>query len=239
MRSRAKAHIAQTRIEEALRTGARSLDLSDLELGALPESLGNLTGLTSLILGSNGLAELPESLGNLTALTNLDVAHNDLSTLPDSLGDMTRLTDLGLGHNRLTALPDSLGNLAFLRYLNLGGNHLTALPDSLGNPTRFRTVDLRGNAFTALPDDWAARVTAHDAQATGASCPVGCLRLPDALYKLLTRAQGAPFDPPRTVGDVARLHEQQRLREIKGLGPSRISQIEEALASAGLTTRAD
>ncbi len=45
----------------------------------------------------------------------------------------------------------------------------------------------------------------------------------------LTRACDAPFDPPRTFGDVTDLYTRRMLRQIRGLGPRKISEIEAAL----------
>jgi hypothetical protein len=66
-------------------------------------------------------------------------------------------------------------------------------------------------------------------------CPVECLQavLSQAPYRALARAQGACFPPPRTVADVIRLYARRDLRDIRGLGPRRISEIETALVLAG------
>jgi hypothetical protein len=70
----------------------------------------------------------------------------------------------------------------------------------------------------------------------GPDCPVDCLRPVLSLMALhpLARAYDAPFEPPRTVGDVIGLYTGDRLREIRGLGARRISEIEAALVLAGL-----
>jgi hypothetical protein len=67
-------------------------------------------------------------------------------------------------------------------------------------------------------------------------CPVECLLTVLSLnsFNPLTRADGAPFGEPCTVGDVVQLHTQRQLRKIRGLGPRRISEIEAALVLAGL-----
>ena len=72
------------RVEEARRTGAGKLYLSDLSLSVLPESLGQLTNLETLELSGNGLSVLPESLGQLTNLEELNLSGNGLSVLPES-----------------------------------------------------------------------------------------------------------------------------------------------------------
>jgi hypothetical protein len=58
-------------------------------------------------------------------------------------------------------------------------------------------------------------------------------QMPDSLNPL-ARAYDAPFDPPRTVGDVLGLYLDGKLREIRGLGRRRISEIQAALVLAGL-----
>jgi hypothetical protein len=67
-------------------------------------------------------------------------------------------------------------------------------------------------------------------------CPVECLLsvLSMRSFNPLSWAQDAPFDPPRTVGDVVDLYTRHQLRMIRGLGPRRTSEIEAALVLAGL-----
>jgi len=68
------------------------------------------------------------------------------------------------------------------------------------------------------------------------ACPVDCLRavMPAAAFNPLARASGAPFEPPATAGDVAGLHQQDQLSQIRGLGPRRHREITHGLRQAGL-----
>jgi len=68
------------------------------------------------------------------------------------------------------------------------------------------------------------------------ACPVDCLRavLSAAAFNLIARSWGAPYGPPATAGDVADLHCQNQLRQIRGLGPRRHGEIELGLHRAGL-----
>jgi hypothetical protein len=77
--------------------------------------------------------------------------------------------------------------------------------------------------------------TSHAGPITPA-CPVDCLGtvLSRVAFNQLARGYDAPFEPPRTVGDVIELHQQRRLGEIGGLGPRRIGEIEASLVFAGL-----
>ena len=68
-------------------------------------------------------------------------------------------------------------------------------------------------------------------------CPVECLLTVLSFHSFnpLTRAYDAPFDGPRTVGDVIDLHAGDQLGQIRGVGPHRVSEIEAALARLDLT----
>jgi internalin A len=65
---------AQQRIEEARREGARTLDLSYMELRELPEAIASLTQLRQLYLDNNKLRELPEAIASLTTVGLLFVS---------------------------------------------------------------------------------------------------------------------------------------------------------------------
>ena len=67
-------------------------------------------------------------------------------------------------------------------------------------------------------------------------CPVECLLTVLSMnsFNPLTRADGAPFPEPRTVGDVIDICTRWQLRKIRGVGPRRASEIEAALVLAGL-----
>jgi hypothetical protein len=70
----------------------------------------------------------------------------------------------------------------------------------------------------------------------GPDCPIDCLLTVLSLRSLnpLARAYDAPFDPPRTVGDVTGLYAGGMLRQVRGLGQRGISEIGAALVLAGL-----
>lgn len=143
---------AEQKIEEARRSGATKLDLSQMNLTELPESLGQLAQLQSLNLLGNELRDLPKSLSQLTQLQTLDLWGNYLTALPESLGKLTQLWWLNIARNQLTALPKWIGQLERLRSLDLSYNKLRALPEWLGELRQLRELELAGNGFTSLPE---------------------------------------------------------------------------------------
>jgi internalin A len=151
-------HEAEERIEEARRDGTRGLDLSGLQLTALPASLGRLKRLQWLRLDSNQLTMLPAWLGQFTQLQDLRVNNNELAALPASLCHLTLLQILDLGNNKLAAPPEWLGQLTQLRRLCINNNQVTVLPTSLGQLTQLQEVRLDNNQLTTLPE-WLGQLT--------------------------------------------------------------------------------
>ena len=88
------------------------LDLSELELTSVPDSIANLTNLTNLWLNGNQLTSVPDSIANLTNLTHLWLHENQLTSLPASITSLGKLTTVDMSSN-----PSS-GN----GVLALGGN---------------------------------------------------------------------------------------------------------------------
>jgi hypothetical protein len=141
---------AEKKIEEARRSNQPVLDLSDMKLTEVPESLWNLPNLEHLYLYKNDLTSLPESLGKLAGLKNLSVFSNRLSSLPDSLSNLTQLEGLNVSHNQLNALPECVGGFTKLTYLSITGGQ-TALPACLAALTNLERLDL---PQLDAPPDW-------------------------------------------------------------------------------------
>jgi internalin A len=140
-------------IEEARKNGARKLDLSRLELSALPAAIGQLTQLQVLNLSRNQLSTLPAAIGQLTQLQVLDLHRNQLSTLPEAIGQLTQLQELDLSYNQLSTLPEAIGQLTQLQKLDLSRNQLSALPETVQGLERLERLFLHGNPGLGLPDE--------------------------------------------------------------------------------------
>jgi internalin A len=109
-----------------------ALDLTDLGLKNVPDSLRALPAIELLDLGGNVIEEVPTWIGELSALKGLDLSANKLRTLPDEIGSLKSLTMLWLSWNQLEELPETLRSLP-LEYIALEGNPKLGLPESILN----------------------------------------------------------------------------------------------------------
>ncbi len=133
---------AEQKIERARRLGATELDLFDMGLTELPESIGQLTQLQLLHLSGNQLTAIPEIISRLTNLQSLDISDNNLTALPESIGQITGLQSLDISGNQLTALPASIVRLTGLQSLDISRNRLPDLPDIIVHFELLKTITL-------------------------------------------------------------------------------------------------
>jgi len=148
---------AERRIEKALQKRARQLNLSDMRLTELPESIASLTLLQLLYLSNNQLTEVPESIASLTQLQLLDLRNNRLKEVPESIASLTQLQWLYLSNNQLTEVPESIASLTQLKSLYLSDNNrLTEVPESIASLTHLKRLDLSNNRLTEVPESIAS-----------------------------------------------------------------------------------
>jgi hypothetical protein len=118
--------------------------------GAIPGTIGDLTGLTTLLLSWNSFSgNIPVSLCNLTALDSIWLQSNNLDgSIPQSIGNLINLVQLVLSNNRLEGeIPTSVQSLSKLDFLSLDLNHLSkAIPD-ITNLTLLNGFEINGNNF--------------------------------------------------------------------------------------------
>jgi internalin A len=144
---------AQRRIEEALKSGATRLDLTDLKLSTLPDAIGQLSQVQMLYLSGNQLSTLPDAIGQLSELQTLDLSDNQLSTLPDAIGQLSQVQTLDLSGNQLSTLPDAIGQLSQLQTLDLHSNPLSTLPETVQSLESLEKLFLHGNPDLGLPNE--------------------------------------------------------------------------------------
>ena len=128
------------------------LQLFRTQISSLPETIGELSQLQAIQINQNQVTSLPDSIGNLSSLTRLEFYDNQISSLPESIGNLTGLQILYLYDNQISSLPASIGNLINLDEFWIYGNQLTSLPASFSNLTNLHYLDIGDNLFTTLPD---------------------------------------------------------------------------------------
>ncbi len=130
----------------------RVLDLSRNQISKLPKSIRELYKLERLLISDNRLESLPKTIGDLFSLRELDISNNNLTCLPDSIGNLTSMVNLKLDRNQLREIPESIGNFTSLRSLLLNKNNLIYLPESIGNLGSLKTMEINHNKLTSLPE---------------------------------------------------------------------------------------
>ncbi|XP_071706217.1 uncharacterized protein [Rutidosis leptorrhynchoides] len=135
-------------------SGVTLLDLSNNRLvGPVPVTIGNLESLRVLNLANNSFSgSIPGSIGNLSLMIELHLSLNELNgSIPSSLGNCTRLISLTLDRNSLTGpIPSELFDLTSLSIsLNLGNNQLSGqVPRSIGNLKNLNEIILANNRLS-------------------------------------------------------------------------------------------
>lgn len=114
-----------------------------LEHKAISSDVETPAQIHRLDLSNLGLKSLPETLGLLKELSVLNLSHNQLSTLPDAIAQLEKLSNLDLRRNSFETVPEVLCSLP-IRSLNLSGNRIE---DAAGLRccTHLRVLDLNGN----------------------------------------------------------------------------------------------
>ena len=148
---------ALKKIQDIKRRNEVRLDLSDLQLEAVPPEIWELTSLKRLDLAGNKLKEIPPEIQNLTNLESLDLHGTQLTSLPPELFKLSKLRYLRLSQNKISELPPAVGSLTELEYLSLAGNQFKTLPPEIGNLTKLKTFYPNNNPLENPPIDVARK----------------------------------------------------------------------------------
>ena len=133
------------RIEDALKKGSTRLDLSQLELNALPKNFGQIAPqLTVLNLWNNKFQAVPKELEFCTSLESLYVSQNELMT-GYGLASFRKLTLLDLQGNRFDQFPPEILELPLLKTLYLSNNNIARLPAGIRLLKELEQLELNAN----------------------------------------------------------------------------------------------
>jgi len=140
-------------LNNALRRGQISLDLSLFGLTELPPEIGKLKGLRTLNLSNNQLSTLPREIGQMEGLSVLEVKANKLTSLPDTFNGLRNLMTLSLQRNKLRDIPSALYNLTSLRSLDLSDNSIQRIASEIGSLASLESFDIERNEIETLPSE--------------------------------------------------------------------------------------
>jgi internalin A len=141
---RAFESAAEQHIRMAAESRALALDLSNLHLSSLDDSIGRLNQLRTLEISGNRLSAVPASIGQLTALLELNFSRSTEVTNLSSLANLTALSKLDLsGCGRLQDLFP-LSSLISLQELNLSGCGQLQDLSPLSSLTSLQELNLSG-----------------------------------------------------------------------------------------------
>ncbi len=148
-------------VDEALRTHAKSLDLSSpfsdarshkltsADLGELSPRISEIPNLFHLNLTHNLIDDLAP-LRRCTSLKWLSLSDNRISDLKP-LTELTGLEQLVLSHNHIALIPSEIGKLKQLRLLNLYDNRIREIPSEIGLLTKLAELHVPRNHISSLP----------------------------------------------------------------------------------------
>jgi internalin A len=124
-------------------TSKHELDLSQLDLAALPDTIGLAPpDVTRLSLSHNRIREISPALAKLGKLRQLFLDYNGMRAIPKAVFELSSLESLALNDNELASVPDAIGDLSNLRELWLSDNPLEELPRGLLRLTKLRFLHL-------------------------------------------------------------------------------------------------
>ncbi|MFY0640442.1 MAG: protein kinase [Bermanella sp.] len=103
-----KSNRVKTVAEDCLPLSTNWLILTNNQIEALPNSIGQLTKLRKLALAGNRLTSLPDSMANCEALELIRLSANQLTTIPDWLLSLPKLAWLGFSGNSVCKTPNNI-----------------------------------------------------------------------------------------------------------------------------------
>ncbi len=136
-----------------------ALNLANINLENLPESIGNLTKLQFLDLSDNKLDCLPETIGNLENLEEFYIKgswsnnrpfYNSIKELPKSFHKLKKLQKFSIDGNELKNIPDDFQHLLNLKEISIKNNGLEQIPDIFANFSQLIKLDLSENRITKI-----------------------------------------------------------------------------------------
>ncbi|QOW10767.1 T9SS type A sorting domain-containing protein [Kaistella flava (ex Peng et al. 2021)] len=125
------------------------LDLSHIDINAVPQKISTLTKLQSLNLSNNSIAQNFNYLSSLISLKELNLSGNQLTKIPTELGTLSNLQSLDLSYNSISANSTApLVQMKNLEWLSFAGNQMTNFPPQLSQLTKLIHLNFSDNKIS-------------------------------------------------------------------------------------------
>ena len=139
------------KIRKAKKFRATSLNLSNLQLAKIPDSVFELNNVREIDLSKNKLTELPKEILGLKKLLEINLSNNNFEKFPENLIKLNDLEILYLSSNQLKEIPSSIIQLINLKKIYLSSNHFEELPESLTLLASLQELYLSNNQISDVP----------------------------------------------------------------------------------------
>ncbi|XP_078694333.1 uncharacterized protein LOC144923569 [Branchiostoma floridae x Branchiostoma belcheri] len=138
-----------TRVSETMQT----IDLSNNEIGEVPEALLLMPNLIALYLGSNKIKELPTGLDFNKLSPNLhdiDLSNNEIHDVPLDLWFLPSLRKLILRQNKISKISKNIERCKNLAFLDVSANMLEEIQSYVLGLPGLRTIDASKNQIKTV-----------------------------------------------------------------------------------------
>jgi Leucine-rich repeat (LRR) protein len=122
-----------------------SLDLSNLNLTAIPSQIKYLTQLTTLKVDNNQINRIPPEIGALVNLTEFICYDNELQDFPPEFAHLTQLVKLDCSYNSFQSIPLEIAKLNQLKILDFSNNKIQNIPAEIGTLVQLTELKLSHN----------------------------------------------------------------------------------------------
>ena len=133
-----------------------TIDLSQMELTRLPESMTSLKSIRKVNLSINhqlDFTQIFSVLKELPALEEVILSNCKMSELPVEILKLKQLKKLDIAHNQIKVLPGQLQELEGLEELILDGNPLHTLEPAFFRLNKLKKLFARSCELESLPSD--------------------------------------------------------------------------------------
>lgn len=129
----------------------KTLDLSNMDLTVIPQSVFECTNLRKLYIQHNNLHRIPKKIEVLKNLVLLDASNNSIANLHTGITKLGKLRTLNLGKNLITNLPKQFSDLINVQILIINGNKIKSI-GIISQLKKVRKLHIGNNPIDEIPE---------------------------------------------------------------------------------------